>query len=396
MSRFSTAALVHLNRRRFLGGTAAATLATGLRIPLDRIAAQEATPEASPPAFPAPSANVMPFAEGLDNPRGLKFGLDGDLYVAEGGTGGTRSTEGQCEQVVPPVGPYTGGDTARISKLDASGQRTTVAEMLPSNQTSPDLGSLVSGVADIAFVGDTLYGLLAGGGCSHGHPDSPNGVLKVNADGTTELIADMSAFVQANPVATPNPADFEPDEGAYGMAELDGALYITESNHGAIDRVDPATGEASRVIDLTVAEGHLVPTAIVAGPDNMLYISNLTIYPMVAGAAGVWTVTPDGTVTKYAEGLTAVLGLAFDAENRLYALETSGPAAGGAPIVPGTGRVVRLTEAGDLEVMATGLVFPTGMAFGSDGMLYVSNFGFGFPPGAGQVVKVDVSAPLAM
>jgi hypothetical protein len=396
MSRFSIAALVHLNRRRLLGGTAAATLATGLRIPLDRIAAQEATPEASPPPFPAPSANVMPFAEGLDNPRGLRFGPDGDLYVAEGGTGGTRSTEGQCEQVVPPVGPYTGGDTARISKLDASGQRTTVAEMLPSNQTSPDLGSLVAGVADVVFVGDQLYALLAGGGCSHGHPDSPNGVLKVNADGTTELTADLSAFVQANPVATPNPADFEPDEGAYGMAELDGALYIAESNHGAIDRVDPATGDVSRVVDLTVTEGHLVPTAIIAGPDDMLYISNLTVFPMVAGAASVWTVMTNGMVTKYADGLTAVLGLAFDAENRLYALETSGPAAGGAPIVPGTGRVVRLTDTGDLEVMATGLVFPTGMVFGSDGMLYVSNFGFGFPPGAGQVVKIDVSTPLAM
>ena len=53
-------------------------------------------------------------------------------------------------------------------------------------------------------------------------------LTKVNADGTTELIADMSAFVQANPVATPNPADFEPDEGAYGMAELDGMLASLE------------------------------------------------------------------------------------------------------------------------------------------------------------------------
>ena len=71
--------------------------------------AQDATPGASPaagpPPFPPPSANVAVFAEGLDNPRGVEFGPDGALYVAEGGRGGTVSTEGQCEQVVPPVGP---------------------------------------------------------------------------------------------------------------------------------------------------------------------------------------------------------------------------------------------------------------------------------------------------
>ena len=53
----------------------------------------------------------------------------------------------------------------------------------------------------------------------------------------------------------------------------------------------------------------------------------------------------------------------------------------------------RLTDNGEPEVVATGLVFPTGMTFGPDGTLYVSNFGFGFPPGAGQVVAIDVSAP---
>ena len=359
MSRFSTAALVHLNRRRLLGGTAALTLATGLRIPLDPTAAQDATPDATPPPLPAPSANVTVFAEGLNNPRGLRFGPDGDLYVAEGGEGGTTSTEGQCEQVVPPVGPYTGGPTARISKLDAEGQRTTVVDGLPSNQTAPTLGSLVSGVADVDFVDDTLYALIAGGGCSHGHPDDPNGIIRVTADGTTELVADLSAFVKANPTKVTNPGDFEPDEGAYAMAALDGALYVAESNHGAIDRVDTASGEISRVIDLTETEGHLVPTAIIVGPDGKLYVTNLTTFPVVAGTAAVWTLTPEGEVTRFAEGVTAALGLAFDEAGSLYVLETSGSGGPDAPIVPGTGRVVRLTDGGALEVIATGLVFPT-------------------------------------
>jgi hypothetical protein len=357
--------------------------------------AQDATPGAGPAPFPPPSANVTVFAEGLDNPRGLEFGPDGTLYVAEGGQGGTTSTEGECEQVVPPVGPYTGGDNARISTLDADGQRTSVVEGLPSTQTAATLGSLVSGVADIAFVDDTLYYLLASGGCSHGNPGAPNGVYRVNEDGTTELVSDLSAFVMANPTSFQNPADFEPDESAYGLEAFNDQLYVAESNHGALDAVDPATGTSSRVLDLTETEGHLVPTAMAVGPDGNLYLSNLMPFPVMAGASNVYTVTPEGELGVYAKGVTAVLGLAFDAEGRLYVLETSGSGSGmEAPIVPGTGRVVRVTDEGELEVVATGLVFPTGMAFGPDGTLYVSNFGFGFPPGAGQIVAVDVTAPL--
>jgi len=152
---------------------------------------------------------------GLENPRGLAFGPDGKLYVAEGGLGGNRSTVGLglCEQVPAPIGPYTGDMTARISKINPhSGMRTTIVDGLPSDRTARTSGALVSGVADIAFIGRRLYAVTSGAGCSHGLAGTVNAVLRVDAHNhTATQVADLSAFQMSHPVANPNPPDFEPD-----------------------------------------------------------------------------------------------------------------------------------------------------------------------------------------
>jgi len=359
-----------------------------------------------------PSLSV--FASGFNNPRGLTFGPGHSLYVAEGGLGGTHSSASDpCPQAHGGAAPYFGSTNdpvlgGRISTVDSHGTVSTVVSALPSSQTAPAIGSLVSGVSSVAFVGRTLYGLLAGAGCSHGVPTVPNGVFRVNANGSWTMIADLSAYLAAHPQAVVNDEDFEPDGTWYSMTSLGGALYPMDSNQGNLARVTPS-GKTSRVLDFTASVGHVVPTAIIPvgsghgkghgkghhgrgfahkGGHPAFYIGNLGVFGPPDGT------TPNETVWKLtgkklrvqANGLEQVLGLTR-LKGSLYALEMS--TTPGGP-TPGTGAIVRVGKHGALTTIVSGLVFPTGMTAGPDGALYVSEQGFGFPAGQGRVIRVTV------
>ena len=327
-----------------------------------------------------PTPVITTYATGFNNPRGLKFGPDGMLYVAEGGTGGGNSTVGQCEQVPAPVGPYTGAATGgRISRVDSNGVRTTVTDQFPSSQTSENL---VSGVADVAFIGDTLYAITAGSGCSHGVPNTDNGIFRIGGDGSITLVADLSAFQKAHPGAHPEADDFEPDGTWYSMVAVRGSLYAVEPNHGELDRITTG-GAISRVADISATQGHIVPTSVAY--HGVFYVGNLNTFPITPGASKILQITPGGSVSTVATGLTMITGVAFDSRGRMYVLENTVTA--GFPS-PGEGEIVRITG-GKKEVIVSGLALPTAMTFGPDGALYVSNLGFGPPPiGLGEVLRI--------
>ncbi len=371
-------------RRNWLGLSAmcAGILTAALGLP------GAAAADSREPRNAVPSISIF-VNSGLNNPRGLRFGPDGYLYVAEGGIGGSNPA---CS-VVPAVGPYTGSDTGgRISRIDRHGHRSTVTDMLPSSQTSMQSGSLISGVADIAFIDGTMYALLAGAGCSHG-VTKPNGVARIHRDGKWELIANLSAFQQANPVKNPNPGDFEPDGTWWSMVAVHDDLYAVEPNHGELDKIT-LNGKISRVLDISASQGHVVPTSI-AYRGNNFYVSNLgTFDPDQLNTQSIFEITPSGHLRVVATGLSKVLGLTFDEGGRLYVLETSYSTTDPGP-EPGTGRLIRLSHGGKQKVLIDStsglLTFPTGMTFGPDGALYISNVGFGPPPiGLGQILRVQL------
>jgi hypothetical protein len=340
-------------------------------------------------------------ASKLEAPRGLRFGPDGDLYVAEAGTGGTNSTGTACEQVPSPVGPYTGGPNARISKIASDGTRTTVASGFPSTQDA--MGDLI-GVADVAFIGNTLYALVSGGGCSHGNPGISTGIAKVNRNtGKWSLIADIGAFLKTHPAQFESADDFEPDGTLYSMIVVDGLLVTVEPNHGQVFAVNPNGGKIFQVIDISASEGHIVPTAIAQWHDS-LYLGNLNLFPIDPQWARVLTLSKGNSLTEdlapgfdvgrplarivnSKAGFTTILALDFGPDGLLYALELSDAA--GFPTL-GAGKVVRVKHSGEIEDVITGLSVPAGMTFGPDGRLYVSNFGAA-PAGAGTILRFDIA-----
>jgi len=325
-------------------------------------------------------AKASLFASGLNSPRGMKFGLDGQLYVAEAGTGGETPNSAQCQ------GPfsYLAGSHARISRIDANGVRTTVADNLPS---AVDNFSGYWGAEDVAFVGSTLYALEVGGGCERGHPEFPTSLVRVNGDGTLTVVADLGAYVAAHPVAHVEDGDFEVEGSWWNLIEVGGALFTVNPNEGDFVRIS-TSGEVTRIVDLSAEFGHDVPTALTYR--GVFTIGNLNLFPVAPGSSTLRQVSPSGQVRVRGSGLTAVLGLAYDGRGRLYAVQAS-TTEGSFLADPREGSVVRIDPNGSMTRIVEGLDYPSSIVIGPDGALYVAVNGIAPDAnGTGQIWRIEL------
>jgi hypothetical protein len=340
----------------------------------------------------ARGVSVQVLASGLEDPRGLVFGPDQRLYVAEAGT--TESiftgppppprkeppTRTRCE-VYWPVGPAAPGYSGQISRINRDGTTAIVASGLPSFAANMLIGGDRMGVSAVAFRGSKLYALDTGAGCSHGHPGEPNALYQVSKNGTAAPVADLSAYLRSR-IDTKNPADadFEPDGTWFNLVRAFGAFYATEPNHGVLVRIDDE-GKVTLVTDLYKAvrqidgDGDHTYSALIQH-NGAFYVGTLgRINDGFTGA--VYRVDRDGSnVHQVAAGLHGVLGIAFDSEDRLYVLETTGPTTAPALSDPSLGRLVRVEHNGSLTPIVTQLSFPTALIAGPRDDLYISNCGY--------------------
>jgi len=117
-----------------------------------------------------------------------------------------------------------------------------------------------------------------------------------------------------------------------------------------------------------------VPTGVAVGPDGAIYVSELTGFPFVSGAARIYSIAPGGGApTIFATGFTMLSDIAFDASGTLYALEYDSNGL----LAPGSqGALWKVNADGSRTLIYTGsdLVNPTGLAI-RDNSFYVSDFG---------------------
>ncbi|MDN5863399.1 MAG: ScyD/ScyE family protein [Salinisphaera sp.] len=355
-----------------------------LAAPTPIATAQEATPAAS--TLPD---GVTVVAAGLTNPRGFTWDADGTLVLALAGTGGPN----QVIAAGTPF-PFFGGKSSSIVQVD-HGCTTPIAEEIASFLwTDP---GWIWGAMDVASLDGTLYALLGGGGADTGQPESPNGVYRVNEDGTTELVADLSAWFREHPPAE-QPWDYGADGSLFDLEAGEDRLWVSEAVGGRLLTVTPE-GEITLVADLS--QDHLVPSGIALAPDGGAYVNHETVVPFPDGAAKVIHVAEDGTVSDQWTGLTAGTDLVLGPEETLYAVEMATGNRDAPPyLTPGSGRVVRQTGPESLEPVVTDIPYPVYLAFGPDGALYLTYPAFGPDAGQGQgaLLRIDLTtgAPVSL
>ena len=351
----------------------------------------------APVAAVADLGDARTIASGLANPRGIAFAPNGDLYIAEAGSGGP----GPCiPSPVPANGPRCYGETGAITKILGDGSVKRVLTGLPSLALVIN-GLVEGGVADVAFFGTSAFVTMGWGGnpadrASVGGKSALFGtLLQMAPSGTYKVLADI-----AGAEAEFNPGGGNPDSNPYNTLALPGRRIVVDAGANALfevlaNRRTRTFAVPPRLPGLPpfVAGREPVPTSVVEGPDGAIYVGQLTSFPFWQGTSSVLRISSDGSsIETYASGFTAVVDLAFDAGGALYVLEVArGQAAPFPPPNPGLGisRLLRVCPGGAPEVLLTGLEYSSGVAIGPDDAAYLTNRGGS--PTDGEVLRLPLT-----
>lgn len=314
---------------------------------------------------------------GLMNPRGVAFGPDGMLYVAEAGTG--RAAVDPAEM----TGQLTQFNDLNLDgAFDDAGEAEKLFSRLPTYNALSVFATgrdEVSGAGDVLLHGDGRLFLTVDGGFENQalYEISPAGAMGRNLAGRSNV----------------NGIAFSPDQSR---------IYAVESSLNQLIEV-PLDGQIRVVVAFApLASGQqAVPAGVAINPATghilvALFSGAATneatgaVVPFVPGEAKVVSVNPvSGVVADEIAGLTTAVDVAADAAGNVYVVEMSAGYADqlprlfdlydrdAAPLHGGyqrfSGRVTcHPAGGGTAHTLVEGLDAPTNITVAPDGALYVS------------------------
>jgi hypothetical protein len=347
---------------------------------------------------PSPAPAVKLIAKGLFSPRHLAFGSRGDLFIAEAGSGGA----GPCFN--GGEGPACMGNSGAVTKVDRWGRQSRIVSGLASYANQGTNENAI-GPHGITVLGDDGVIITNGG------PTEPKDaagatilretlakqnpvadlfgrVLAIGRRGKLARLADIWGFERdnnpdallGNPAIDSNPVD----------VAVDGfRLVVADAGGNAIDVVKPFNRVSALSIFANLPSGpQAVPTSVVIGPDHQYYVSQLTGFPFIPGAASIYRVDPrTGAQTVVASGFTNLMDLAFGRDGTLYALSIDADGLLGGSSEGAIFAIDRRGNRRQITLPAGTLPFPGGITATNDA-LYVSINGGS--PGDGQVIRISL------
>ena len=371
-------------------------------------------------AVPAAAAQTAPggvtvsvVRGGLNAPRHLTLGQDG-LWVAQAGAGGPAGSS-NCVTGPSIGGPgntqFCVGQTGAVSLIRNGHIAASV--YLPS-AIEADTHE-VAGPAAVAFnhgrAAVVMQDLLVNSQGGNALP-KPAGYLfgqLLIRSGWRVSTVNLARYAATHPQPAWSlgtvPGEKAYDSDPYDVIAYHGGWVVADAAANSLLQVSPsgqirmlarfpAFSEVAPAGVLgpspVTVKAQAVPTSIAVGPDGALYVGLLRGVPSDPGTAFIYRVVPGHQPTIWARGLTAVTAIAFDRHGRLLATEYSTGGLLAPPTTPGA--LVRISNHGHTvtTLPVTGLFQPTGLAVGSNGVVYVSNYGDSVATAAhpGEILKI--------
>ena len=385
------------------------------------------------------AATLTKIVDGISNARGVSFGPDGSLYVAEPGIGGNGNCQPSPSTLFQPI---CAGNSGSLVKVASDGTKERILNNFESLAEQPT-GNQGAGIQDVQFDSKGNAYLLTGFAGYPGNRDLetfklgtqspiPQNQLASFPPSTADKVLNSPLLAQLYKVDLKTGAlnsifDFakyeitkNPDKGdvvtnPYDLAINGDSAYVVDGGGTTAYKInlDGSESQAIAIPKNIISKSDLppglqlppglleelpggkiaiqaVPTGGAIGPDGALYVGDYTGFPYPEGKSRIFRIGEDLKPEVFLDGFTHITDLTFDEKGDLLVLQFSDTSQLGGDITNLPGSLIQVAPDGTrttLVAAGQGLDSADGIDIGPDGKIYITNRGVG--PRLGEVVRVD-------